>query len=87
MSSSRVPTVGKTEDDLVVRHCKTRMFELHRRNHIGLALIDAIDEMLVEDADRGFTPELAYKIVQQFDHAMAKAVAKAKTSASPVMLR
>ncbi len=60
----------------ILRQIPSQAFLLYRRCNLGLALFEAIDECLESGA---FSPLLGYRLVQQFDHSVAKELARARS--------
>ena len=51
-------------------------YQLYRNTTLGLTLKDALDEQI---SCQQITPDLALKVLQQFDRSMAAALSKVKT--------
>ena len=59
-----------------LRQVPSEVYQLYRRTAIGKALLENLDNFLEAGV---LSPELAYKVLQQFDHCMAKAIAEGRT--------
>ncbi|KAH8831984.1 transcription initiation factor IIA gamma subunit [Flagelloscypha sp. PMI_526] len=51
----------------------TAYYELYRGSSIGMALTDSLDELITSGA---ITPQLAMKVLQQFDKSLADSLVK-----------
>ncbi len=78
MAASAPVSVSATASSCAsaIRQIPSLTFLLYRRSNLGLALLENLHDFL-EMGD--ISPALAYRILQQFDHSVAKAVAEART--------
>ncbi len=84
-SPSTMPSPGAPPaTPSALRHQPSLSFHVYRRCRAGAALLDALDEAL----ERGlFLPRLAYALLQQLDHALARTVAAARASPAELLVR